>query len=119
MNENYSFAVVEANLPCFTGETLSGKRFFPGWLLDTDHPIVPLSLKALKAIGQSPSLTTYKFCTNGSYSAGIAKIPTLGYGPSNASLVHIVDEYIEIDQLTQAAEGFVTLANLLTDLPKA
>ncbi|ARD47383.1 selenium metabolism hydrolase [Sporosarcina sp. P37] len=119
LNENYSFEVAEVNLPCFTGEILSGKRFFPGWLLDSSHPAVPQALRALESVGQSPSLTTYKFCTNGSYSAGVAKIPTLGYGPSNASLVHIVDEYIEIEQLTEAAEGFVSLANYLTNLPKA
>lgn len=116
---SYSFEVAEANLPCFTGETLSGKRFFPGWLLDSEHPVIASALEALQASGQTPALTTYKFCTNGSYSAGIANIPTIGYGPSDASLVHIVDEYIELDQLTKAAEGFMALAKHLTDFPKA
>lgn len=118
-DSRYSIEVVEANLPCFTGETLQGKRFFPGWMLDEDHAVVTAALAGLSKSGQSPALTTYKFCTNGSYSAGTANIPTIGYGPSNAGLVHIVDEYIELDQLVKATEGFIAIAKELAEYPEA
>lgn len=72
-------------------------------------------MATLKKKGQQPELTTYKFCTNGSYSAGIAHIPTIGYGPSNSSLLHIVDEYIELDELYTFADSLIELALKITN----
>lgn len=107
---SYQVQLAEASHPCYTGESLGGKRFFPGWLLDREHELVQQSVAALQAIGQAADLSVYSFCTNGSYSAGIANVPTIGYGPSHEHLAHIVDEYIELDQLYQVAEGYIALA---------
>ncbi|WP_160848624.1 YgeY family selenium metabolism-linked hydrolase [Pontibacillus yanchengensis] len=114
LNKQFTMHVTEAELSCYTGKKRILKRFFPGWLMEEDSPIVQASLSSLQAIEQDPEIVTYQFCTNGSYSAGIAGIPTIGYGPSSASLVHIVDEYIETEQLTKAAEGIHALAMDLT-----
>lgn len=112
----FDIRIAEAELTCYTGKKLLGKRFFPGWLMNEENPLVKASLSSLQFIGQKPKIVTYRFCTNGSYSAGIAKIPTIGYGPSSASLVHIVDEYIELEQLYQAAEGNYALAKHITNV---
>jgi acetylornithine deacetylase/succinyl-diaminopimelate desuccinylase-like protein len=61
----------------------------------------------------SPKISSYQFCTNGSYSAGVAGIPTIGFGPSYEHMAHIVDEYVEIDQLIQAADGYYSIAKSL------
>lgn len=110
----HEVSVVAAQLQCYTGEFIGGTRFFPGWLLEKEHPLVDLTVSALQGIGQQPSLSTYSFCTNGSYSAGIANIPTIGYGPSRENLAHVVDEYIELDQLIKAAEGYYAIASAIT-----
>lgn len=110
----YNIRIGEAKLMCYTGAVLEDEKIFPGWLIDEDHPLVSTALATLKNKGQQPELTTYKFCTNGSYSAGIAHIPTIGYGPSNPSLLHIVDEYIELDQLYTFADSLVDLAFEIT-----
>ena len=57
-------------------------------------------------LGFSSPLSHYNFCTNGSHYAGEAGIPTLGFGPSLESLAHTIDEYIEIEQLLKAKEGY-------------
>ncbi|MDR1649390.1 MAG: YgeY family selenium metabolism-linked hydrolase, partial [Synergistaceae bacterium] len=91
---------------CYTGLKIEAKRFAPGWLFEADHPFVRAVVEGLEAVGQTPELSHYAFCTNGSYYAGKAGIPTVGYGGSLESLAHIVDEYIEIDQLVKACEGY-------------
>jgi putative selenium metabolism hydrolase len=98
---------------CYTGLKIEAKRFAPGWLLEADHPFVRAVAEGLEAVGQTPELSHYAFCTNGSYYAGKAGIPTVGYGGSLESLAHIVDEYIEIGQLVKACEGYYGIAGRL------
>ena len=91
---------------CYTGESISAERFAPGWLFEAEHPFVQEVLSGLRSVGQDPHLSHYYFCTNGSYYAGKAGIPTIGYGGSLETLAHVVDEYIEIEQLLKACEGY-------------
>ncbi|MDR2174827.1 MAG: YgeY family selenium metabolism-linked hydrolase [Synergistaceae bacterium] len=95
---------------CYTGLKIEAKRFAPGWLFEADHPFVRKAVEGLEAIGQTPELSHYAFCTNGSYYAGKAGIPTIGYGGSLERLAHVADEYIEIDQLVKACEGYRAIA---------
>lgn len=113
---SYEIRIAEAELECYSGKRLGGKRFFPAWLMDEDHVLVSSAMTALQSMGKDPKLSVYSFCTNGSYSAGTANIPTIGYGPSYEHVAHIVDEYIELDQLLQAAEGYYTIATRIANL---
>lgn len=103
-------AFAEQSLPCYTGAQLTSKRFYPAWLMEVDHPYVQMGLKALHKAGIEAKIGSYQFCTNGSYSAGIAGIPTVGFGPSYEHMAHVVDEYVEINQLIKAAEGYYAIA---------
>ena len=96
---------------CYTGKTIEGERFFPGWYYPEDAEFVRRALKGIRSAGIDPEITTYSFCTNGSHYAGEAKIPTLGFGPSRENLAHTVDEYIEIDQLEKAFKGYRGIMN--------
>jgi putative selenium metabolism hydrolase len=98
--------LADGNDVCYTGLKIEAKRFAPGWLFEADHPFICAVMEGLEAAGQKPELSHYAFCTNGSYYAGKAGIPTVGYGGSLESLAHITDEYIEIDQLVKACEGY-------------
>lgn len=91
---------------CYTGGSIEGERFFPGWLLEESHPWVQTALQGLKQAGLNPTLTQYSFCTNGSHYAGEAGIPTIGFGPSRENLAHTIDEHIEVEQLQQAVCGY-------------
>ncbi|MDF2921222.1 MAG: hypothetical protein K0R57_136 [Paenibacillaceae bacterium] len=108
--KNCTVEIAEAELVCYTGSRLGGRRFFPAWLMEADHALVRAAQTALQDLGQIPELSVYSFCTNGSYSAGVARVPTIGYGPSYEHIAHIADEYIELDQLLQAAKGYCAIA---------
>jgi len=91
---------------CYTGSTIEGERFFPGWIYQEQDEYVQAAYQGLKAAGLAPAITQYSFCTNGSHYAGEAGIKTIGFGPSRENLAHTIDEYIEVEQLTQAAAGY-------------
>ncbi len=100
---------------CYTGHTIKATRFAPGWLINDNHPYVVKSLEALSSIGLSPKLSHYAFCTNGSYYAGVANIPTIGFGASDEELAHIIDEYIEVDHLISACKGYYAISKAMLD----
>ena len=91
---------------CYTGEDIEGERFFPGWLFDDQDEFVQAAYRGLLTAGLQPEITQYSFCTNGSHYAGEAGIKTIGFGPSRENLAHTIDEYIEVDQLAKAANGY-------------
>lgn len=91
---------------CYTGETITGERFFPGWIFKEEDEFVQLAYKGLKEAGLDPEITNYSFCTNGSHYAGEKGIKTIGFGPSQENLAHTINEYIEIEQLEKGAKGY-------------
>lgn len=99
---------------CYTGATIEADRFFPAWLLEEEDELVQKSLQGLKSVGIDAPITHFSFCTNGSHFCGEAGVPTVGFGPSLENLAHVVDEYIEIGQLTKASEGFYGIVRELT-----
>ena len=40
------------------------------------------------------------------YSAGVAGIPTVGFGPAKETEAHVVDERLRLDDLEAAAQGY-------------
>lgn len=101
---------------CYTGQTMESSRFFNAWEIPEEHELVQGSLAILTQNGLSPRIDKFNCCTNGSYYAGTAGIPTIGFGPSHFKLAHITDEYIDIPQLIQATNGFIALAKGLGNL---
>ena len=91
---------------CYTGQAITGQRFFPGWLYGEGDDFVQAVKSEFNSMGYSPQITQYNFCTNGSHYAGEAGIPTFGLGPSQEDLAHTVDEYIELEQLYAATECY-------------
>lgn len=106
-----SYAVGQEN--CYTGAEIQGERFFPGWLYSESDTFVQNILKELHAVGQTPEVTQYSFCTNGSHYAGEAGIKTIGLGPSREDLAHTDDEYIELDQLYKICDSYQAVMRAL------
>ena len=104
LKANVSYAVGKEQ--CYTGNEITGERFFPGWLYDEKDAFVQDVKKELEGMGYTPEITQYNFCTNGSHYAGEAGIKTFGLGPSKENLAHTVNEYIEIDQLTKVTDCY-------------
>ena len=106
--------LAEDSAPCWTGETISAKRYFPAWLVDENSELVQKALAGLREAGIEAPLSHFSFCTNGSHFCGEAGIPTIGFGPSLESLAHVRDEYIEVEQLERACRGFYGILQQLT-----
>ncbi len=106
--------LAEGRETCWTGETIAAKRFFPAWLLEEQDPFVQKVQAGLRKAGIDAPISHFSFCTNGSHFCGEKGIPTIGFGPSLERLAHVVDEYIEVEQLLQACKGFYGILSELT-----
>jgi putative selenium metabolism hydrolase len=102
----YAANLVKSTEKTATGNTLHGIKFFPGWLFDEKHPFIQASLRGLRAAGFEARLGAYQFCTNAAYSAGIAHVPTIGFGPCREQDAHTVDERIALEDLSRAVLGY-------------
>jgi putative selenium metabolism hydrolase len=87
-----------------TGLNLDGPGFYPGWLLPENDPLIQNAQAALNALwGQPGRLDIWKFSTDGTYSAGVAGIPTLGFGPQEECFVHTPFDQVNLNKLKSAA----------------
>lgn len=99
-------SLAEEEVRTWTGETLRVRRFFPAWQIGEDHPLCAGTRRAMQAAGLSPGITAYRFCTNGSTTAGRRRIPTIGYGPGCEEMAHVVDENVPVAEIEEAVEGY-------------
>lgn len=115
-NINYKVSYARGTEKCHTGEVIEGERFFPAWCYEESEAFIQKTFKGLCDIGLNPKITNYSFCTNGSHYAGEANIKTIGFGPSKENIAHTIDEYIEIEQLVGACEGYYKIMETLLGL---
>ena len=99
---------------CATGETVAAERFFAPWWFAPDERTLRVKA-AMEARGLKPEITGYSFCTNGSWYAGEAGIPTFGFGPSRENLAHTVDEHIALRDLYEAVDGYLAILHTILD----
>lgn len=111
---NWSVEYTTAHADCYTGQQLEMPDFHAGWAIDLQSEWLAKAKRGLSAAGLAPDFYAVPYCTNGSYCATEARIPTLVFGPSTIKLAHAIDEYIEIQELMRGARGFVELAKALT-----
>jgi putative selenium metabolism hydrolase len=90
----------------YTGSVLKKDKFFPAWLFPEDEWLVVRAMEGLRQGGLSPKLGAYRFCTNAAYSAGVAGVPTVGFGPGRETDAHRVDECLPLDALEGGARGY-------------
>ena len=91
---------------CSTGETVTAERFFAPWWFPAGDTVLAVQAE-MKKRGYDPQFSGYSFCTNGSYYAGEAGIPTFGFGPSRENLAHTVNEYIALSDLFAAVDCYL------------
>lgn len=102
-----------AEYTTYTGVRWDEPKWFPPWELPEDHALVQGALAGLRTAGLDPAMASYQFCTNGAYSAGVARVPTIGFGPSVETLAHVIDEYLEIEQLFKACRGYAAISEAM------
>lgn len=91
-------------------------KFFPAWILEKEHPLVKSAVKTYKILfGKQPNICLWPFCTNGSYTMGNRKIPTIGFGPGEAKFAHVANEQIKTKEVLQAVTFYATFPKLLVN----
>jgi putative selenium metabolism hydrolase len=106
-------SLVEATFKTWTGAELSALEYAAAWWTDEDSHLVARAKAALTAAGLDPTPTHYSFCTNGSLTAGVLGIPTIGFGVGVESMAHQVDEHVTLESLRDGARGYAALARQL------
>ena len=103
---DFTAKIAQSEHRTYTGEKLHADKFFSAWELDDNDSFLQKSLKGLRASGLDPRLTAYRFCTNATYSKGIANVPTIGFGPGAEGDAHVVDERLSLTELEKTARGY-------------
>lgn len=111
--QDIGVTIAQGEHQTYTGAVLRGLKFLPAWKLSPEDPFVAAALAGLRSAGLDLQLGAYRFCTNAAYSAGTAHVPTIGFGPGVESLAHVVDEYVEVDQVLAAARGYVGMTEFV------
>ncbi|MCG2768242.1 MAG: YgeY family selenium metabolism-linked hydrolase [Chloroflexota bacterium] len=95
----------------YTGYECRARQAFPYWATPETTPLVRQAAQTIeKVLGFAPAIGRWEFSTDGAYTAGIAGIPTIGFGPGEERYVHTVDEQIRADDVIAAAEVYAQLA---------
>jgi putative selenium metabolism hydrolase len=106
--------LVKAVFTSWTGAAFKADEFCHAWWTDESSEIVARAKQAMSAAGLDPTPTHYSFCTNGSLTAGLLGIPTLGFGVGLEQMAHQVDEYVTLASLAAGERGYETMAAALT-----
>ena len=76
-----------------------------------DHPLVQTVVRSVReTLGYRPRLGRWSFSTDGTYSAGVANVPTVGFGPGEERYAHTQDEQIRLNDVVDAARVYARLA---------
>ncbi len=95
------------------GRRYSVPEFAAAWYTEPSSQVVEASLLGLRDAGIEPVTSTYGFCTNGSLTAGLRGIPTVGFGIAREEQAHTVDEWVSLDSLYRGTRGYTGLARRL------
>jgi putative selenium metabolism hydrolase len=101
--EVYSRKFVETS---YTGYQKEVRKFHPPWITDAGHPFAVKTMSALKKVGQTPEINYWKFGTDGSMSAALLGIPTIGYSGTEEKYAHTPEEQVNIAMMLRSLEGY-------------
>jgi putative selenium metabolism hydrolase len=109
-------SVLDYRSTSFTGYQAAQRATFPAWVTDENHMLVQAMERAAREeLGARPRMSQYPFSTDGTYTAGVAGIPTIGLGPGDENLAHTVNDQVRLDEVSSAARIYAALAaNLLS-----
>lgn len=99
--------------PSYTGFCIEAPKVFPAWALDEDHALVQAGheIRQIMGLAAEPA-GKWDFSTNGTYWAGIAGIPSIGFAPGDERLAHAPNEYIELDEVIKSVEFYAMFPHI-------
>lgn len=96
--------------PSYTGYVMNWDKFYPAWAYEESHPLVQAALNTTEAVyGARAQTGKWNFSTNGTYWAGKASIPCIGFGPGDENHAHTVLDQVKLDDVVQATAFYAAL----------
>ena len=95
----------------YTGYDCRARSSFPAWVMPEDSPLVQATVRSVReTLGYRPRLGRWTFSTDGTYTAGVANIPTVGFGPGEERHAHTLEEQVRLNDVVDAARVYARLA---------
>ncbi len=102
--------------PSYTGFVFPVDKYYPAWALDENHLLVQAGQSTIESLwNEKRPSSKWSFSTNGTYWAGKAKIPSIGFGPGDEAVAHAVHEHIKLDDVVAATEWYALFPKSLSD----
>jgi putative selenium metabolism hydrolase len=95
----------------YTGHRSRLRQVYPYWVTGADAPLTQQVAHIVEdELGFRPHIGRWDFSTDGVYTAGVAGIPTIGFGPGEERYAHTVEEQVRVADLEAAARVYAALA---------
>ncbi len=102
--------------PSYTGFKFPVSKYYPAWVQEDDAPINQAGQKTIKALwGEERELGTWSFSTNGTYWAGKAGIPSIGFGPGDEEFAHRGMEQVPLKEVVDATAFYALFPAILAE----
>jgi len=108
---NAEVRITDYRATSYAGYDFRAKATFPAWVMPDDSPLVQATIRSVReTLGYRPRLGRWGFSTDGAYTAGVANIPTVGFGPGEEKYAHTLNEQVRLNDVVDAARVYARLA---------
>lgn len=103
--------VTEYRAVSYAGYDCRAKAIFPAWVMPEDSRLVQATVRSVReTLGYRPRLGRWGFSTDGTYTAGVANIPTVGFGPGEERYAHTLQDQVRLNDVVDASRVYARLA---------
>jgi putative selenium metabolism hydrolase len=108
--------IVSFDSASYRGLRVPMEKFFPTWVLPEEHGLIRAAEAAYRSVFKKKALLDqWLMSTAGSYTMGIAGIPTIGFGPSEESFSGPINDHVRTDDLEKCMAFYATLPGYLPE----
>ena len=101
--------------PSYTGFVFPVDKYYPAWELAEKHPIVQAGQETVRQLWNETRPTgKWSFSTNGTYWAGKAKIPSIGFGPGDEIYAHTTLDQVSLEDMVAATQFYALFPSMLS-----
>lgn len=104
------------NQMLYTGHKIMTQYITHAWSTDPYIPVIERARQSLEAGGIKVNMGKWKLDSLGMGTAGSVllnefKLPVIGYGPGTEEMAHAIDEYVDVEKISEAVYGTALIAH--------
>jgi succinyl-diaminopimelate desuccinylase len=95
----------------YTGVVRERQMFTPGFITEPEHPLVKAAVRTVgrREGGGDAEVRPWTFATDGGWTCGVFKIPTLGFAPGEERFAHTNRERLDLAEARWSLERYPEL----------